>query len=185
MNAVRTGNSVGQGCSHFFSLRATYKMTKSKWSTYYKNALHSCMNPYFTIQLCTFFVITLLWWLALQLPHSFLYPFWSLVEINWATRQLARVSLRFLLSVSMVTAERPANCSEIARAASGLHGLDWIGFFSWCHAIYPRYLSDRPVDRDRRIEHPCCREITEFSAGAWEAAISWSDRGCYVLAACE
>ncbi len=50
--------------------------------------LHNCMNPYCTIQLCTFFVITSLWWLALQLPHSFLYPFWSLVEINWATRQL-------------------------------------------------------------------------------------------------
>jgi len=30
-------NKIDQGCSYFFSMRATFTMKKSKWSTYYKN----------------------------------------------------------------------------------------------------------------------------------------------------
>jgi len=35
-----------QGRSNFFSMRATYKMNKSKWSTYCKNAKHIFINKY-------------------------------------------------------------------------------------------------------------------------------------------
>ena len=33
-------NTLQQWCPHFFGLQATFKMTKSKWSTYIKNDKH-------------------------------------------------------------------------------------------------------------------------------------------------
>jgi len=80
-------NYTDQGCLHVFSMRATYTMNKSKWSTYYKNAkcifINKCIENLFTIyvdvpcihtwvhieQYITMYFchyLTLLWWLALN-----------------------------------------------------------------------------------------------------------------------
>ena len=49
--AAHTVTDLAQGCSHFFSMRATDKINKSKRSTYYKNATHIFIDKYFDFKI--------------------------------------------------------------------------------------------------------------------------------------
>ena len=140
--------TVTQWCSHSFSMRASYNMNKSKWSTCYKNAKHLFIKKYIENSFCN------VCWCILH-THMSSYSTTQHNTAQWRLyffRHVRPLALNWWRVGSDMSVHRSRRCLT---------------------GDLPQHIWDRLADRDRHIEHPCRNISPQLTTNIWHLDKIW------------